>query len=171
MCQRDGIEHTERVCQYILGANIDATIGHLLLDTLTPMALEVALAVQQELQTRYEEVVRAHRQQVERARFEAELAKRRYMRVDPVNRLVADSLEVEWNEKLRIVNQAQEEHERKRQATQMELNEQQKAEIAALANDFPRLWNSPGNADRQGARVRCYGCTARPLWEWSQKPL
>ena len=153
VCQRDGIEHAERVCQYILGANIDAAIGRLLLDTLTPMALEVALAVQQELQTRYEEVDRAHRQQVERARFEAELAKRRYMRVDPDNRLVADSLEAEWNEKLRIVNQAQEEYERKRQATQMELNEQQKAEIAALANDFPRLWNSPLTPQRERKRM------------------
>jgi len=153
VCQRDGIEHAERVCQYILGANIDAAIGRLLLDTLTPMALEVALAVQQELQTRYEEVDRAHRQQVERARFEAELAKRRYMRVDPDNRLVADSLEAEWNEKLRIVNQAQEEYERKRQATQMELNEQQKTEIAALANDFPRLWNSPLTPQRERKRM------------------
>jgi DNA invertase Pin-like site-specific DNA recombinase len=153
VCQRDGIEHAERVCQYILGANIDAAIGRLLLDTLTPMALGVALAVQQELQTRYEEVDHAHRQQVERARFEAELAKRRYMRVDPDNRLVADSLEAEWNEKLRMVNQAQEEYERQRQATQMELNEQQKAEIVALANDFPRLWNSPLTPQRERKRM------------------
>ena len=153
VCQHDGIEHAERICQYILGANIDTAIGRLLLDTLTHMALEVALAVQQELQTRYEEVDRAHHQQVERARFEAELAKRRYMRVDPDNRLVADSLEAEWNEKLRMVNQAQEEYERQRQTTQMELNEQQKAEIAALANDFPRLWNSPLTPQRERKRM------------------
>ena len=153
MCQRDGIERAERVCQYILGARIDEAIGSLLLDTLTPMALEVALAVQQELQARHEEVDRAHLQQVERARFEAELAKRRYMRVDPDNRLVADSLEAEWNEKLRLVNQAQEEYERQRQVTQMELSEQQKAEIEALANDFPRLWNSPQTPQRERKRM------------------
>jgi DNA invertase Pin-like site-specific DNA recombinase len=153
MCQRDGIERAERVCQYILGAKIDESIGSLLLDTLTPMALEVALAVQQELQARHEEVDRAHLQQVERARFEAELAKRRYMRVDPDNRLVADSLEAEWNEKLRLVNQTQDEYERQQQVTQMELSEQQKAEIEALANDFPRLWGSPQTPQRERKRM------------------
>jgi DNA invertase Pin-like site-specific DNA recombinase len=153
LCQRDGIERAERVCQYIIGANIDAAIGRLLLDTLTPMALEVALAVQQELQARHDEVDHAHRQQVERARFEAELAKRRYMRVDPDNRLVADSLEAEWNEKLRMVNKAQDEYERQLQITQMELSEQQKAEITALSNDFPRLWNSPQTPQRERKRM------------------
>jgi DNA invertase Pin-like site-specific DNA recombinase/DNA-binding XRE family transcriptional regulator len=153
MCQNEGIERAERVCQSILGVNIDAAIGRLTLDTLTPMALEVALSVQQELQARQEEVDRVHYQQVERARFEAELAKRRYMRVDPDNRLVADSLEAEWNEKLRQVNQAQEDYEHQRQVTQIELSEQQKAEITALANDFPRLWNSPQTPQRERKRM------------------
>jgi DNA-binding XRE family transcriptional regulator len=153
MCQNEGIERAERVCQAILGVNIDAAIGRLTLDTLTPMALEVALSVQQELQARQEEVDRVHYQQVERARFEAELAKRRYMRVDPDNRLVADSLEAEWNEKLRQVNQAQEDYEHQRQVTQIELSEQQKAEITALANDFPRLWNSPQTPQRERKRM------------------
>jgi DNA invertase Pin-like site-specific DNA recombinase len=153
ICQKEGIERAERVCQSILGLSIDTAIGGLLLDTLTPMALEVALSVQQELQARQEEVDRLHRQQVERARFDAELAKRRYMRVDPDNRLVADSLEAEWNEKLRLVIQAQEEYERKSQATRMELSEQQKTEIMALTNDFPRLWNSPQTPQRERKRM------------------
>jgi hypothetical protein len=61
----------------------------LLLEVLTPMAIEVSLAVQQELQARLEEVDRLRKEQVERARYEAELAQRRYMRVDPDRRLVA----------------------------------------------------------------------------------
>lgn len=153
MCQQEGIERAERFCQSILGVNIDAAIGRLLLDTLTPMALEVALSVQQEMQARQEEVDRVHHQQVERARYDAELAKRRYMRVDPDNRLVADSLEAEWNEKLRMVKQAQEDYERQRKVTPMELSEQQKAEITALANDFPRLWNSPQTPQRERKRM------------------
>jgi DNA-binding transcriptional regulator YiaG len=153
ICQREGIERAERICQSILGASIDTAVGRLLVETLTPMTLEVAMSVQQELQARHEEVDRVHHQQVERARYEAELAKRRYMRVDPDNRLVADSLEAEWNEKLRQVNQAQEEYERQAQVTQNELNEQQKAEITALANDFPRLWNSPQTPQRERKRM------------------
>lgn len=153
MCQREGIEGAERICQSILGVTIDAAIGHLLLDTLTPLALEVALSVQQELQARQEEIDHVHHQQVERARYDAELAKRRYMRVDPDHRLVADSLEAEWNEKLRLVNQAQEEYERQRKETPMELSKQQQEEITALAHDFPRLWNAPQTPQRERKRM------------------
>jgi DNA invertase Pin-like site-specific DNA recombinase len=152
-CQQKGISQAEFICQSILGATVDAAVGRLLLDTITPMALEVALSVQQELQGRQEEVDRMHYQQVERARYEAEMAKRRYMRVDPDNRLVADSLEAEWNEKLRIVNQAQEDYEHLRQVTQLELSENQKSEVMALASDFPRLWNSPQTPQRERKRM------------------
>ena len=93
ICQRDGIEHAERVCQIIHGSGIDAAIGTLLLETLTPLTLEVALAVQQELQQRLDEADRLRRQHVERARYEADLARERFMQVDPKNRLVADALE------------------------------------------------------------------------------
>ncbi|WP_234851163.1 hypothetical protein [Sinorhizobium meliloti] len=53
---------------------------------------------------------------IERAQTEADLAQRRFMLVDPNNRLVADTLEGEWNEKLRILANAREERERARQA-------------------------------------------------------
>jgi len=53
----------------------------------------VALTVQQEIQARQDEVDRLRQKQVERARYEADLAQRRYMHVDPANRLVADELE------------------------------------------------------------------------------
>lgn len=46
--------------------------------------------------TRKTEADRLHQQQVERARYEAELAQRRYLRVDSDNRLVADSLQADW---------------------------------------------------------------------------
>ena len=86
---------------------------------MTPMALDVALAVQQEIQARLDTVDRLRRKQVERARYEVDLAQRRYMLVDPANRLVADALEAEWNRKLRGLNEAQEEYERLRQNDQL----------------------------------------------------
>ena len=93
--------------------------------TATPLALDVTLAVQQELQTRMEEVDRLRRKQVERARYDADLAQRRYMHVDPANRLVADSLEAEWNNKLRVLNEAQQEYERLRQSDRRVADEPQ----------------------------------------------
>ena len=84
VCQRHGIEHGEPLCQQIHGGELDAAIGRLLVDMVTPVTLQVALAVQKELESRSGESDRLRLQAVERARYEAELARRRYMRVDPL---------------------------------------------------------------------------------------
>src|SRR5439155_4801172 len=130
----------EPLCQQIPGAGIDRLIGDLLVETVSPMTLDVALTVQQELQSRLDEADRLRQKQVERARYEADLAQRRYMKVDPDNRLVADTLEAEWNNKLRALNETQEQYERMRQQDHLMIDETQRSRIAALANDFPRLW-------------------------------
>ena len=153
VCQREGIEHGQPVCQHVPGSGIDEAIGALLVEAVSPVALEVALNVQQELQSRLEEADKLRRRQVERAQYEADLARRRYMLVDPGNRLVADSLEAEWNSKLRIVAEAQQEHERQRQQDRQELSDQQRAAILALSTDFPRLWRDPNTPDRERKRM------------------
>ena len=153
VCQRDGIENGERVCQSIKGEPIDKSVSDLLLQTMTRMALDVALTVQQEIHTRLDEVDRLRHKQVERARYEADLAQRRYMHVDPANRLVADTLEAEWNNKLRLLNEAQEQYERMRQQNHLTIDEAQRTRIAALANDFPRLWQHPQTPDRERKRM------------------
>lgn len=153
VCQRAGIRNAEPICQSMPGASIDAAVGEMIVSAVTPAGLEVALAVQQELQARAEEADALRRQQVERARYEAEVARRRYMRCDPDNRLVADALEALWNEKLRAVREAEEEYERQRQADRLALDQEQRARILALATDLPRLWRDPGVADRERKRM------------------
>ena len=152
-CQRDGADHIVLVCQHVLGEQIDQAIGQLLIDTVTPLALEVTLTVQQEMQTRLDEVDRLRKKQVERARYEADLAQRRYLHVDPTNRLVADSLEADWNNKLRALNTAQEQYEEQRKNDRAEISEQQRASIQALAHDFPQLWQNPKTPDRERKRL------------------
>jgi DNA invertase Pin-like site-specific DNA recombinase len=153
VCQREGIEHGEPICQHLPGSSIDETVGNLLVEAITPMTLEVALSVQQELQSRLEEAGRLRQQQVERSRYEAELARRRYLRVDPDNRLVAGSLEAEWNEKLKMLAEAQELCERQREQDQRVVNDQQRAAILALASSFPQLWHDPATPDRERKRM------------------
>jgi DNA invertase Pin-like site-specific DNA recombinase len=153
VCAREGIEHGESPCQVVVGAGVDEAIGKLLVETMTPIALEVALAVHAELQTRVDDADRVRRRQVERARYETEVARRRYMQVDPDNRLVADALEADWNETLRALAAAEEECERQRVADGAVLGPEQKERVLALATDFPRLWKDPNTPARERKRM------------------
>lgn len=142
-CGGGGREYTEPLCQSILGTEIDAAVGTLLVERVTPMALELALAVQDEIQCRLDEADRLRHRQVERAQYEADRARHRYMQVDPSNRLVAGSLEAEWNERLRALAHAEEEYQRQRAADRVTVDVDQRARILALAVDFPSLWTNP----------------------------
>src|SRR6266568_1194840 len=109
LCQKEQIEQArDHLCQQVLGAGLDAAITDLLLAQLTPLAIDTSLQVYEELHVQAEEARRLRAQQVERARYAAELAQRRFLRVDPENRLVADVLEADWNARLRELAQAQE---------------------------------------------------------------
>jgi DNA invertase Pin-like site-specific DNA recombinase len=153
VCQRDGIAHGQRICQQIPGGEIDTAIGNLLLETISPLTLDVALVVQKELACRLEEADRLRAQQVQRVRYEADLAQQRYMQVDPNNRLVADVLEAEWNEKIRAFQAAQEDYERQRQTDRLQVDEEVRSRVMALAADFPRLWTDPNTSDRDRKRM------------------
>jgi DNA invertase Pin-like site-specific DNA recombinase len=153
LCQRNRIERWESSCQYIPGAGIDEAIGKLLLDSVTPLTLEVALQVQKELENRFNEADKLRKQQVQRAEYEANLARRRFMQVDPDNRLVADTLEAEWNEKLRHLQDAIDYYEDYRQKESEKLKSAQKKEVLKLAKDFPRLWKNPRTPAREKKRM------------------
>ena len=120
-------------------------VASLLLETLTPHALEVALTVQAELDTRAAEADALRRQHVERARHRADLARRRYLAVDPDNRLVADSLEADWNDALRALQTAREDYDRASAAAAAALTDELKDRIRSLATDFPATLVQPGH--------------------------
>jgi hypothetical protein len=152
-CQRDGIENGTPFCQSLPGRELDAAVGALLLNRLTPASAELAVAVEEELRTRGQEADDLRRQQVERARYEADLARRRYVHVDPENRLVADTLEAEWNEKLRSVREAEELYERHRSQDGSALDPRTREELRTLATDVARLWNDAGTRDQDRKRI------------------
>jgi hypothetical protein len=153
VCQRQSTENAVPLCQTIPGDSINQVISRLIVESVNPLALEVALSVQKELQSRLQEADRLRQAHVERARFEAEQAQRRYMRVDPANRLVADSLEAEWNNKLRALEEAQKACEKQRQADHRLLAPEQERKIYALASDFRELWESPTTSHRERKRM------------------
>ena len=82
-----------------------------------------------------------------------DLARRRYMRVDSDNRLVADSLEAEWNAKIRGLSEAQDQYARERDADRAIFDGERRGQVLALANDLPALWRDPSTPDRERKRM------------------
>jgi hypothetical protein len=152
-CMIRTVQSAQNPCQVIPGATIDAAIGKLVVESMTPMALEVALAVWKEIQDRQQDADRLRRQQVERAQYEADLARRRFMQVDPSNRLVADSLEADWNEKLRILSEAQKRYDQQKEIDESTGKQIDQKRVLSLVKDFPALWNDPKTPQRERKRM------------------
>jgi hypothetical protein len=153
VCQRQGIALAQPSCQTIPGAGLDDAVAQVVLDAITPAALDVALEVFDELRARKAEVDRLRRAQVERAREEAELAQRHFLLVRPEHRLVADTLERQWNEKLGRLADAEEEYRRATEAEGRALSADDRARIHELAHDLPRVWHDPRTAMRERKRI------------------
>jgi hypothetical protein len=90
---------------------------------------------------------------LERAQYEANLAQRRYLKVDPDNRLVATILEAEWNAKLRALEEAREIEEQCNQSDQHQVNAEERAEIEEIPERFRQFWNAQETTARERKRA------------------
>jgi DNA invertase Pin-like site-specific DNA recombinase len=152
-CQRDGIENARPSCAVIPGRTLDEHVGQLLLATLTPLAAEAALQVSAELRQRAADADALRAAHVDRARYHADLARRRYLAVDPANRLVAGTLEADWNTALRALGDAQAAYDKARDQHPGTLTPAQKDRIAQLVTDLPGIWNDPATPMRERKRI------------------
>lgn len=143
ICTEAAVRKAGKICQSIRGVSIDAAISSLIQEVVSPAAIEIAATVQQEISGRIKQTDNLRQQQFERARYDAELARRRYIKVDPDNRLVADTLEADWNNKIRILNQLQQEHEQQRKKEKHIVTHDAAEHIINIVKDFPRIWNDP----------------------------
>jgi DNA invertase Pin-like site-specific DNA recombinase len=153
VCDRAHNDHGEPSCQSIAGPPVDRAISLLIAEQMTPAAAELALNVRQEIEARQSEADRLRCRVIERAQMEADLAQRRFMLVDPGNRLVADTLERAWNEKLRLLAKAREEREVARQHEQTVIDETVRERLIEMTADFSRLWSNPDVPNRERKRL------------------
>lgn len=135
-------------CLNVGGLQIDAAVSHAFLTALTPAALEATLVAAQQLDADHDAALAQWRLAVERARYEAERAERRYRVVEPENRLVARGLEAEWEHRLRELEQAQHELARREQQRPRTLGPADEHRLRALGADLQRVWDAPTTADR-----------------------
>ena len=123
---------------------------------MTPAAVDLALEIRREIEARHEEADQLRCRAIQRAQIAADLAQRRFMLVDPNNRLVADTLEAEWNDKLRALAQAREERERGRQQDQLILDDAIRQRLVTMTTEFKKLWDDPGTPNRERKRLLAY---------------
>jgi hypothetical protein len=147
------VEHADQICQALPGASLDAAIGQLMIATLTPLAVEAATAVAAEPGQRAGYAGQLRAAAIERARYHADLTRRRYLAIDPANRLVADTLEADWNTALRALNDAKDAYDTAQNAATANLAEIQKTRIRTLVTDFPAIWNDPATPQRERKRM------------------
>jgi DNA invertase Pin-like site-specific DNA recombinase len=153
LCQSKSIAQGHAPCQRIPGADLDRAIGALLVERVTPETLALTLAVQEELVQRADEAQRLRHLQVVRAQYEAELAQRRYLKVDPDNRLVATVLEAEWNTKLRELEEARAIEEQYNQDDQHQVSAQERTETGEVPERFRQFWNDARTTVRERKRA------------------
>jgi DNA invertase Pin-like site-specific DNA recombinase len=156
VCDRGHGNLGEQDCQSIAGPAVDEAIGALVAERMTPAAVELVLDIRREIEARQEEAGRLRCRAIERAQYEADLAQRCFMLVDPGNRLVADTLEADWNDKLRALAQAREERERARQQDQLLLDDAIRQRLVTMTTDFKKLWNDPATPNRERKRLLAY---------------
>jgi DNA invertase Pin-like site-specific DNA recombinase len=153
VCDRAHIDRAEPYCQSIAGQPIDIAIGALVIEQMTPAAVELALEIRAEIETRTQEADQLRCRAIERAQIDADLAQRRFLLVDPGNRLVADTLEAQWNDKLRVLGTAHEDRERDKRTDQKSFDQTVRARLLAMTTDFCRLWADPDTPNRERKRM------------------
>jgi DNA invertase Pin-like site-specific DNA recombinase len=156
VCDRACGANGEPNCQSIAGTPIDEAIGELITVNMTPAAVDLALEIRREIEARHDEADRLRLRAVERAQIDADLAQRRFMLVDPNNRLVADTLEGEWNDKLRALVQPQEERQRGQQEDRRVIDAAIRDRLVAMTTDFKTLWRDPSLPNRERKRLLAY---------------
>jgi DNA invertase Pin-like site-specific DNA recombinase len=138
------------VCQRIGGDLIDDTVVAWFFEAISVVEIDVAASALQSSDIEHTKVVAAHEQQVQRLRYESQLAERQFMKSDPDHRLVTSELERRWEASLRELKSAEEEFDRLRQEAPAYIIP---ADLLDMLRDvgprLPDMWNAKLLSDAQ----------------------
>ncbi|MCP3460944.1 recombinase family protein [Bradyrhizobium sp. CCGUVB23] len=142
-----------RHCMSLPAKPLDDAIAARLLTAVTPLTIKLALEALNNLEVRDKTISAQWRRRIERARYEADLAERRYEESDPSNRLVAATLEKRWNDAMQRVIELEAELAHFERQSMRSVTAEQKQQILRLGRDFPRLWKAPTTSARDRKRI------------------
>jgi len=142
MCVADNSVDGRPRCQEVRALLVDAEVERLFLIALRPDRIALAVAALGEIEQESLVLERQWTLKRERARFEADRARRQYDAVEPENRLVARSLERLWEEKLRRAEEVEGEHDAWRREQAILITDADRADILALGENVPLIWHA-----------------------------
>ncbi len=142
-CYGAAMTYGDPPCQSLVGASLDEGVSQLVLQALEPAALEISLQVMEDFEVERQHLQQHWTQRLERARYEVERAFRQYNAVEPENRLVARTLERQWETALAAEEALKSEYEAFLAAQPTRLSAPERAAIRRLAGDIPALWRAP----------------------------
>ncbi len=148
-CMRQG----GTACQRMRGEGVDTAVGNFILAAVNQKNLALSYLFQEELRTDFEAGDRQRKNRIEHLQHQEHLASRRFMAVDPSNRLVASTLEANWEQCIRAEKEAMQEHKHYVQQYQNALDTKLKEHILQLANDFGRVWNAEATTNEDRKRL------------------
>jgi hypothetical protein len=150
-CSRMAVDYGEPLCQSLAGEVLDEEVRRLVFAALQPAALDISLQVAEDLEGERARQRQQWEQRLQRARYEAQRAERQYQAVEPEHRLVARTLEQQWEAALQAQAAMQNDYERFLAAQPSPLSAAERARIRRLASDIPALWHAATTtaADRQ----------------------
>ena len=135
-------------CLNVGGTVIEQAVADAFLQAITPAAIEATRMSVEQLQANHDAALSQWRLEVERARYEAERAERRYRAVEPENRLVARGLESEWENRLRDLAAVESELRHREQQRPRALGPEQLQRIQILGSDLRQVWSATTTTDR-----------------------
>jgi DNA invertase Pin-like site-specific DNA recombinase len=153
LCRLRLREGLGKSCMNIRCDAADEAVSKRTLEVLEPARLELAAEALHELERRDEAAGRQWRMRIERAEYQAQLTQRRYEEVDPSNRLVAATLERQWNDALEHVEEVRKQYADFQRTQGRAITPEQRAKIVSLAEDLPRLWNAPTTQPKDKKRM------------------
>jgi DNA invertase Pin-like site-specific DNA recombinase len=148
-CARMACDYGDPVCQTLKAAPLDALVERLVLAALEPAALDASVLAAGELQRERAALDAQWQHRLERAAWQAARARRQYDATEPENRLVARTLEREWEQALATQAQLQGEYERFQRDQPRALSEAEIATLRARAGDLPGIWRDATQEERQ----------------------
>jgi len=129
-------------CQSLRGDAIDRAVAESFLAAIEPAQLEISLSALEQIEARARQSERQWQLRLERVQYEADMARRRFVAVEPENRLVARSLERDWNEKLAQAERVQREYLARPANSLLPIGPEQRSRLLALAQDIPLVWGA-----------------------------